>query len=290
MTIYDPEVYSKFGALDSDAVGSAIRDNRPSSGHVLRAAGMDINRLIQQGGPMLVLPFDAAEDGNEEEKPGGHVSYGLAAHWDRVYFGPIRVPKKKNLRFATVRVEAKVEGTRRILLQVATSRAPLNRAAQPTDDNVLIMTGDGTTNFLMFELLNLPLDSEDYEEIELWAACESTETLALEATIGPHNTGVADTYGTGAMEDTSAAWLPAVHNGAYYIVFKNAAGAMLAAPRMITAEFTGGDFISWQPDLTPTEARLLGNSSSAAQAQYYIYKLIEYRIGSVSIYADDRAP
>ncbi len=172
MSIFTPEIFTTFGAIDSDA----LADGQPYSSHLLRTIVMNGNRLASKGHEMLNLIWPVTTSVSETQWSGAWVP--LHSFWRRI-LGPVVVPKKVGLRTATAQLHAKILGSQSALFQFTTRARPFNSGARATDVNCLEITGDSDDDYDSYTLTGVPLDRQSaLETIEIWVIASGDTATA----------------------------------------------------------------------------------------------------------------
>lgn len=288
-SILVPEVASLFGAIDS----SAIADGEPLDAHVLRAMGMSANRLLCQGEPLLVLPYDVAgnsgipETDDEGTQEGGPYGFG-SPFWVEI-IPPVTCYKKPGLTSAKLFVRHSITSGGILYVQLATRAQRFSDTASSDNaPNVLKLTGTG--GWTTESIAGIPIDYGVDELVSL-SILGAPGDLGATGTYGTPNSGSVDLvidagcilYGSGATTWADGSGVDSWAGGGHAIVFVDPiTGVELVTPRQILQTQEASRIVFW-PTLSPFEQRMIADKA------FEIRKLVNWRFGAISLYAEDRS-
>lgn len=307
MSIFDYEIFSTYGALDSDVfvdseVGGTGLLGQPYSAYTLRTMAMDHNRLLTKPELLfnLVWPVTThiqAADGETAETFGG---IGVSA-WKQIH-PSIPVFKKPghtllNFRLTirlSVRGDTLADCT--LFVQVCTGALPFSSSASTSADNVVAITQNETDGFVDVSIDNIPMLAGSRDEITIYVSGDITTETPSTGTYGSPASGTLDQAGDfiqdNAIFDGDATWNitnssnRTLATEGYVLVFTDAAGNELVPPRNIISiqNFNlaaTGRLMMFDPPLTPSELVLVQSTqtySIFAVPNFWIANLMGFSV------------
>lgn len=277
MSARDPRIPTIFGALDSSAIG----DGDQLSAHVLRTMEESANRMLARGEPLLNYAWDVG--GAATETPSGGMSGWGWPMWTQILPGPMEVRKQPGLTRAKLYVYAYARSSETLLVQIATRQMPFDASADENSPNVCLITGNGA--FQWFELDGIWIDAGVTESVTAYLRSAPTTTLATAG--GGTNSGTVDRLeeGGGVVVDVGAGWSTTsttrATTGQAIQIIGSVSGNPIASPRWIT-NVVDSDRLRVFPQYSAFE------QFSFEGANYRIYELPRWRLGSLALYAKDR--
>jgi len=286
MSIFDPEVASAFGGIDSDAVV----DGYACSAALQRAIAMVSNRLATRGHELFnyVWPEEPhSDDGDSGLKDNMEVF--LYPFW-RPITPPIVVPKKPGLNRANLRMRVKVTSGDESEFQLETIDDPFS----PTH-GTHIASHTGTGSFAWVTLDDVPINVGSMERMRVWGRSLSQGALGDTATYGSPNSatlsaGAGDVLYRNAVKDVSNTWTAPPDDwssGGFMVWFEDASGNYVAVPRKITSTNLSNDEILFSPDLTDVEFSGARNAIITGSGVYSIRKLTDCSICNIMAFSPD---
>jgi hypothetical protein len=280
VSIYTPEVGTKYGALDS----AVFVDGVPFSAHLLRAMAMSANRLTLKGQPLLNLVWPTRDTLDEEDE--AWAFEGLAWPYWSLLVPRLPVFKRPLLNRAAVRCRLYVASGETCYLQFGTRGCPFQPWRRSGGANVLEVAGGGA--WTDYSLDDVPLHDGTEEWLEVWVRGEDTGTAMDEGTYGANNAGTHTALFADRMEDSTSAWNVAASSidnpadGGHYLSLENSGGTRVVGPRDII--WNSATALSFLPALTRDEL------STAGDAGYYsIYTIARIGVANIALAAQARS-
>ena len=287
-----PVVPARMGCLD-DTDFSADGEANAEAIYALTGAA---NRAKARGGLLMRQLWNVATTG---ENQGGALSFA----WP---FWHLATPveaypcfKKPGLTTMRFRVRGELTSGRRMLLQVATRARPFTReppvGTDVADGNVVEIAGSGSFDVDTRDNMHLHPASQELISIFAKGIVDPGSDAAMSTgTYGGLQTGTVDQIFSdpGRFYDASSSWNTSgsqVHTGGHYVVFSSAGDAeILWGPCAIIdverSAAQAGEGLFFVPAPSPQLAVQLVGST------YDIYKLPDWRAGSMVAYEADGAP
>lgn len=236
MSIYTPEIATAFGALDSTAFAAGASFHA----HLLRALAMSTNRLTSKGQPVLNLVWPTRAVDTEATSTGAFE--GVARPWWERITPSIMFPKRPGLRFATLKVRAKITSGATIWIAAACGGVPRDRLSS-ADPHVVECLGTGS--YADYSLANVPVGEGDVDHVTFFMIGDKVQK-AQTGTFGSPTDGAIATLTDQYLGVSGATWNPTTgwptnmdfgHAGCT-IVFTTAGGVSVSTPRIITSNGT----------------------------------------------------
>jgi hypothetical protein len=279
MSIYTPEIATKYGALDS----AGCVDKMPYSAHVLREIGRSANRLTAKGQALANLVWPTRDTLGEED--GALPFEGLAWPYWSLLIPRIPISKRPYLNRASFRCRLWVDDGKTAYLQFGTRASPFQSRRRAGGLNVLTVLGTGA--WADYDLDGVPIHDGVEEHLEVWVRGAELGALMSEGTYGANNAGAWTGLWTGTMEDTGSTWnvstvtVSNMSDGGHVLSLENVGGDALVSPRDIVANSATN--ISFLPHLTANEL-----STASVGGYYQIYALVRIAVANVAMAAAAR--
>lgn len=271
----EPEIASRFGALDS----TAIRDGACVSAHHLRELARSSNRLRLRRELLARLTFDLSTAPNARG-----VLRGVATwpQWSRLTWSSLPVPKPPATRRATAYLIVQVSNHATIFFQLSTRARPFEpRVTFRTP--LLTCHGNGTDSYQRYVLTDIPLaPGRPLEAFDLWVLGTASDDAVLPVDDGTVAELRPDSF-VSTVSGTS--WIAGDAPGVY-VRFVDEDGNLLVSPRTVTGVVsvdlsTGVVGQRFAPSLTDAEVRL-------CQGCRYQYRMLpRYSIADLAIYGEE---
>lgn len=291
MSIFQPEVASLFGALDS----LSIADGEALSSHLLRVLAMTGNHLTVKGQPLFNLPWPIFQ--TITASGAGYDNFTALGWLSWVKILPtITIPKVALLNRASLRVSANVTNGQRIYLQFATLAKPFDRNQSINASSSLGMLGTGA--FANYDLDEVPISEGGFEQFEIYArGSHNSLTLGDTATYGSPNAGtITETYADRILVGGPPTWNKGPNStlrndwasGGHFVDFLDAGGNQIATPRQIigvgdVAVLASEVALVFTPPLTPSEQQ-----GVQAANHFQIVKMPGFTLSNIAAAAQQR--
>ncbi|MEQ8278322.1 MAG: hypothetical protein RMA76_38120 [Deltaproteobacteria bacterium] len=284
MPIRTPEIASLFGALES----GAFTDGNPMSAHLLRVMTMQRNRLITK--PQVLFNLIWPTYDTSEVNGGAYAGFAPLV-WTRITL-PITVEKFPGHTRANVRLSGVFSSGHEMLFQVATRAVPFRANARSSDDNVISVTGTGSTQDLSIDGVQMIPGTREY--FELWVRGFATAQAGATGTFGSPNSGDLEAMGADYVQDAdSLTWFATGSGslswaeGGHYVEITDGSGNVVVPGREIVAVLTqgigsGGQLVVGRP-YSPSEV-----TRGLVAGNYAIYKLPEWALFNFMSYSQAR--
>lgn len=280
MSIFDAEIASRFGAVDSDRVA----DGEAFGADLLRAVSMGANRLLTKGamGPCLPWPLISRDE------LGSPAFEAVALPEWRVIHPPIPWPKMPGLSRADARIRI-AASVGDIEVKILTSTM---RSLQGSEHLISVPVGA----MALRSLDGFRVSPGAFDLLEVWVRGDGTTTLGDTGAHGVPNTGtdfhIADKRGviyrghpTRAFDAspgqaTPSTWVVGGNDWAragHWVGFFDSANRALLAPRRIVSVPSPHEFI-FSPELTDDEAIYLTQRVES----FSIFRLPSFELGSMA--------
>lgn len=291
MSILTPKAFSRFGALDSDAVS----DGRYASAHTLRAMAMSSNRLAIRQHCLLNMGWDADLDSAIEAYLDSGVHIARATPWWRPVTPPIPARKMPLARSATLYAKLGVSDADRgvVALQVATLASPFSDSMEE-GPSMRVFEGStlGDLQGVDEVMSEIPIREGVDERIQFFVRGTISDNLADEETYGEYSAGDIEGFqAPNIMKSASASWntsgdtLAVSSHCLRFMDQINGDFIDLVMPREIVL-VKSGDELVFRPALTDEEQRIV---MSAENPRYRVFQIPFVRLVHLSMYSNEVA-